>query len=287
MAQAIKIKLDTGRYATPTADDIKDAKQYILNRESTAKDLKELADGLLEDAAERIVTICYKYNVSPGNFTISEEYNPEMMAEIEAVMDELEEAILELMDEHAAKATDNEQHKALIIAWIATLGRGNRNLKDTLETYMAKFLKDIEAAVAALRFMGASQSEAITKIKTYLHHIYDMPEVRTAIRNRNNILATFIRLGGVWQGAVGLSNNGSTNITRMLEITLQMAWMREQALDFQEKGAAGYYQLRGSTYNCDACDEAVGFHEGTEDIMQAPLVHPHCCCYRIPIYFNN
>lgn len=284
MAATITMRLDTGRYKVPTEEDIQAAKDYILERESVSALLKGEIDEVLAEVAERIVAICYKYNVEPKAFTISSQYNEGMMREIEAVMDEAEEAILDLIYRYAERATDNSKVNKAVAAWMATLGRGNRNLQETLDNYLYKYMKDLEAAIAALRHMNVKLADAVSKVKTYMHHIYEMPEVLTAIRNRNGFAATLIQFGGIQRGAVGISNNGSTNVTRMAEITMQMAWMRAQGLQFAEEGAVGYYQLRGSGYNCDTCDEEVGFHEGTDGMLESPLLHPNCCCFRVPIF---
>lgn len=287
MAESIKIRLDESRYIPPTQDDIREAKQYVLRREDNARQLRDSVDEVLSNLAEDIVTCCYKYNVDPYTFTISSSYNEDMMAEISDFMDDAELEILDLIYDYSTKATKDNDHIAALIAWLATLGRGNRNLQDTLDGYLYKTMKDFEAAIAAMRFMGVKLSDAVTKLKTYMHSVYTMPEVLTAFRRRQNFNAAYIRLGGVQPGAVGLSNNGSTNVTNMATITSQMAWMREQGVQMRESGASGYYQLRGSTFNCDLCDDEVGFHPNLDEIETAPYPHPHCKCYRVPIYKNE
>ena len=282
----LTIKLDTSQYMPPTQDDINSAKRYILRRNEYALLLESKIDELLEEAATKIITICYRYNVDPQKFFIGSEYNEEMMKEISDVMDQLEEEILDLIYEYSTIMLDDDKkdRKTALLIWLATLGRGNRNLQGTLDGYLYKTMKDWEAAIAALMSAGVKFSDAITKIKTHLHSIYTMPEIIAAFKNAEKFTATYIRNRGVMQGGVGLSNNGSTNVTNMAKTTLNMAWMRSQAMDFQENGAAGYYQLRGSGYPCSICDDEVGFHPGIADIYITPYPHPHCCCYRIPIY---
>lgn len=281
---SIRIKLDTSIYRQPTADDIRSAKKFILQRNENARVLADRIDEILEDAAERIVRICYKYDVDPEDFTISSEYNAQMMEEIAEVMDEIEETILQLIYEFAEKVTTDKNRLKLLTAWMATLGRGNRNLRDTLDGYLYKTMKDWEAAIAAMRFAKLSVANAITKIKSNLHTIYTMPEVTQAFKQASSFNATYIRSRGVMVGGVGLSNNGSTNVTNMAKITIQMVWMRYQAMDFEESGAIGYYQLRGSNYDCKICDDEVGFHPNIQEIYLKSLPHPHCMCYRVPIY---
>lgn len=287
MAETIKISLDTSKYRKPSQEDIRSAKQFVLQREEMALLLSDRVDEILSDAAERIVVICYKYGVDPKNLYFGSGFNEQMMNEISAAMDELEEEILDLIYEYSTRVTDDRDSMNALLLWMATLGRGNRNLRDTLDTYLYKTMKDWEAAIAAMMYMGVKQTDAITRIKTYLHQIYDMPEVRTAIRNKQRFTATYIRLGGVQPGAVGISNNGSTNVVNMSKITLQMAWMRQYVQDMKsDEDIAGVYILRGSTFDCPLCDENVGFHTIDEAMRLLP-VHAHCKCYCVPVYLNE
>ena len=279
----VVIKLDTKKYQAPSQQDIDAAKQFILQREENARMLEDKIDELLADAAEKIVIICYRYDVDPQKLYIASGFNEQMMNEIAEVMDELEEEILTMMQEYATRSTKDRDRINALLLWMASLGRGNRNLRDTLEGYLYKFMKDLEAAIAALRFADATMADAVTKVKTNLHTIYTMPEVMAAFKNASEFAATYIQSRGVQKGGVGLSNNGSTNVTNMARLTLQMVWMRSRRLEMEEDGAAGFYVLRGSNYPCDYCDSKVGFHPMT-DIDYFPPFHGHCCCYVVPIF---
>ena len=286
MSNTIKISLDTSQYRLPTSEDITSAKQFILRREDYARVLEAKVDECLANAAQEIVTICYKYNVDPQKFSISSQYNEKMMAEIAEVMDNAEEEILDLIyDYSTATVPDGSPsgRKDALAAWIALLGRGNRNLQDTLDGYLYKAMKDWEAAIAALRYANVAMAAAVTKVKSHLHSIYTMPEIMATFDHADDFNATYIRNKGVQKGAVGISNNGSTNVTNMAKLTLQMAWMKELSMEHEEDGAAGYYVLRGSSYPCETCDSMVGFHK-MEDIDGYPPYHGHCCCYVIPIF---
>ena len=279
----VVITLDTKKYKSPTQADINAAKKFILQREEYARLLENRVDEILDEAAERIVIICYRYNVDPQYLYFGSGFNEQMMDEISAVMDELEQQILDLINEYATVPEASASNKNAILLWIATLGRGGKNLQGTLDGYLFKFMKDLEAAVAALRYANATMAEAVTNVKTHLHTIYTMPEVVAAFKEASTFAATYIQSKGVQQGGVGLSNNGSTNVTKMARVTLQMAWMRSYRMDFEESGAVGFYVLRGSSYPCSLCDSKVGFHviDETDDF---PPFHPNCCCYVIPIH---
>ena len=282
----VVVVIDTGKYKSPTQDDIRSAKNFVLQREEYARLLQSRIDEILSDAAESIVTICYRYDFDPKHLYFGNGFSEQMMNDISEVMDDAELEILDLIYKYSTRVTNDRDRINALLLWMATLGRGNKNLKDTLDGYLYKFMKDLEAAVAALRYAKVAMSDAVTKVKSFLHTIYTMPEVSAAFKEASTFAATYIQSRGVQKGGVGLSNNGSTNVTNMARITLQMAWMRSHRLDMEEDGAAGYYVLRGSNYPCSLCDSKVGFHPitNTEDF---PPFHGHCCCITIPIYDKN
>lgn len=287
MAKKINIKIDTSKYVAPTQEDVQAAKDYILRREEYANILGDRVDDLLNDAAEKIVIICYRYGVDPTKLYFSSAFNQEMMKEIGEVMNELEDEVLDLIYEYSTMSTSDRKRINALILWIATLGKGNRNLQQTLEGYMYKMLQDWNAAIAAMMAKGLSVSEAITRIKNYLHNIYIMPEVMEAFEHSNDFTATYIRSKGIQYGARGISNNGSTNVVNMAKNTLQMAWMRDLLNEYQDNEKIALYCVqRGSNFECPICDSHVGIWP-IEDNEHFPLFHPHCCCFVFPIYKNE
>lgn len=287
MAQPIKIKLDTSKYKVPTQEDIAAAKRFINLREQYAGVLGERIDAIIADGAERIVTICYRYEVDPKLLYFSSAFNKDMMSEISEVMDDIEGRILDLIYEYSTRVTDDRDRISILAAWMALLGKGGNNLQDTLDGYLYKMMKDWEAAIAALRYHGVPLADAINIVKSHLHSIYTIPQVVATFKRWHEFAATYIRSRGIQYGAVGISNNGSTNVVNMAKITLQLTWKHNQQLDFEEDDTiAGYVVLRGSNYNCDPCDENAIFHP-IDDIDGYPPVHPHCLCFAVPIHLKE
>lgn len=283
----VTIKLNTARYQAPTTDDVKEAKAYIVKRNEYALALTSLIDRILSEVAERIMRICYQYNVEGEAFSLDKD--TALFEQIQAIMDEAEEEIGDLIEAYSVKCTDNEVYKKLLAIYLSSLGRKNRTFAHTLHEYLRRFLYDLEAMAASYRMSGYGITETLTKMKTSLHNVYGQPEVKKAYR-APTVAAMYLQTKGVHydfetgEGTVGISNNGATNVTSMANNALTMVWMRYQAMMFKEDGAAGYYQLRGSNYPCAVCDSEVGFHEGIDGIINDPYPHPHCMCYRIPIY---
>lgn len=267
--------------------DVKSAKEYILRREAAASALSSLINALLKDAAEEITRICYIYGVDPARFTLDGRYNSRMFDDVCRVLDKLEDDIMELMLDYATRCTEDEERKGQLMPWILLLGKGKRNLKQTLEGRIKMFAKDLEAMIAATAEAKYDMQKAVMRIKSSINAVYVMPEMKAAFAKATRIKAANIRTRGVKHGNTGSSNSEANNILRFAETTLQMTWMRNQLIDFKEHGAVGYYQFRGSNYNCDICDDATGFYPDIDEMLTKPLVHYHCLCYRVPVYDNN
>lgn len=282
MADTIKIQLEN-IYKPITEEQIRTAKNFVLRRESAANVLRSLVDALMEDAADKITRICYRYGVNPTAFTISPDYNSEMFREIADVMDRLEDEILDLLEDYSAKCTKDEKKKVPLILWILALGRKGKGLRASLEQRLRAFLKDVEAMIAAARKAGFGTDKAVRLIRSNLHTAYQMPGMTAAFKNHSMFKAQNIRNRGVKKGNVGESNSEANNIDRFVKTTVQMAWMHYQHELYEERGAAGFMCFRGSTFHCPICDDVCNKFYSIDSQMPLP-VHPSCCCYAIPVY---
>lgn len=270
-------------YIMPTQKDVETGKNYVLRRESAVRGLSSLIDSLLKDAAEEITKLCYQYNVDPKTFKISSIYNEKLFEQIAQILDNLEDDIMELTLDYSTRCTESEKRKGLLLPWILALGRGNRNLKQTLEKRLWSFSRDLEAMIVAVRMAKYDVAKAITRIKSNLYAVYTMPEMIAAFKQSTKLRATYIKTKGIKKGNVGSSNSEANNIDRFARTTVQMSWMRNQKMNYEERGAAGYAVFRGSTYPCDMCDSRVGWHP-IDDTDSFPPQHPSCVCWTVPIF---
>lgn len=295
MKKLVSINLDTSKYRMPTQDEVNNAKRLIRNRERTASALETIIDNILTQAAGEIAEVCLKYNIPAKDFSMT--VNKQMFTEVSTVMDRIEEEIMSLIQEYSLKATNDKDRKKLLAAYIASLGRGNNNLQDTLEGYLYRYLYDLEAIIAAMKLSmennaKLSSAAVVAKIKSSQHSIYTTPEVKSAMSAKNlaAMQATYIRtrgnhsFDGVPLSSVGVSNSNANNVVNMAKNTMAMAWMRNLAVEFQENDdIVGFWVARGSSYDCKICNSQVGFHK-KDDLNGLPLYHSHCCCVAIPIY---
>lgn len=292
MDKTINIKIDTTKFLKPTLQDINKAKNFILKREYTSNSLGTRIDNILTNAAGEIAQICLMYNIPAKSFKLTT--NKQMFAQIEEVMNRIEDEIMTLIVEYSVKNTKSEKSKKAIVAYIASLGRRNNTLQDTLRGYLFRYLYDLEALIAAIKLSmennsNLTKSAAIAKIKSSLHSVYATPEVRLAMSKKNIIAMQAMYLlshgnhsvDNVPLSSIGASSSNAVNVINMAKTTMNMAWMREQLMEFESSNVEYYYQQRGSSYPCSLCDAEVGLHKA--DINEE-YPHPNCKCWRVPIF---
>ena len=284
MAQDITLKLPSGINA-PTQEDITAAKEYVLERSRAEIALASSVDDILKEYAEQMIRVCYKYNIDPQNFSFGA--NDSMRQEIYAILDDLLEELLSLIEEDSVPQKRKNKHYGAIISWLATLGTHNKDLKWTTQYYISRFSKDVEALVAAMKFAGYDVNKAINRSKSILHTLYTSPEVLAAMKSGKMFNAEGIISGGTkydpftHKPSVGLSKYGATNLVTMARSTLAKAWMESLFLEKEEDGMTGYYVFRGSTYSCqNICDMQTGWFHPMSSGMVLPI-HSNCYCYAV------
>lgn len=292
MADKITMKLPSD-VRKPTEEDIREAKRYVLMRSEIAMSAQDAAGELIEQAAEALVEIGYRYDIPASDFQFDASVSPEMMEEVDAVMSELDETLYSLLEDNVLACTSDESRKLALIAILVLLGHRNMGIRNTLYAYEWRTLRQIEAAVAALKASGASRAEAVAKVKASIGSLNSMPEVVSARKFPQYFSAPYILNGGKATypdgspNVPGVAVEGYDAVRFIYGTAVAQIWMKNRLMDMREsEDIVGYYVLRGSEYPCALCDSYVGFHykEYEDDF---PPYHPNCCCYTVPVRRNE
>lgn len=285
----VKITLDTTRYRTPTQDEVDKAKQYALNRGRAANFVVRKLNDRLSQSTKDLVGIGYKYNVEGATF----QWNsvPAMYDEVTELMDKVYEDCMAIIEDSAIPSGESNDKKTALVLYLLSLGRKNRTLSATLEEYLWRYLYDIEAFVAATKIANLSKVDAMTRIVSGFNSTYTDPYVMQAMKVPN-VQSMYLANGGVHtdrftgEKTQGVPINGSVAVTNLASIVVNQVWFRNENLNLINNQVVGYYQLRGSSYPCAICDALVGFHpvHNISELLQSEPVHPHCVCYRVPIF---
>lgn len=290
MSQNITLKLPSGVNA-PTMDDVNAAKEYVLERARAEIALASKVDDILKEYAEKMIRVCYKYNIDPQNFSFGA--NDNMRREIYALLDDLLEELLSLIEEESVPQKKKNKHYGALIDWMVTFGTHNKDLGWTTSYYISRFSKDVEALVAAMRYAKYDVNKAVLRALPILHTLYVSPEVMAAMKSGKPFSADGIRTGGTkydpftHRATVGLSKYGATNLVTMARSTLAKTWMKSEFMEAEDEGMGGYYVFRGSSYPCShICDLECGWFHPMSRGMVLPL-HANCYCFAVFVKFNQ
>ena len=279
----------------PSIKEIIAAQNFIKRRIAFADELGGKVDDILVEGAERIAKICLQYHIPAKDFLL--KANKQMYERITAVMDELEERIFQLIMTYSLHISDNDERKEGLIAYLASLGKNDMDMRETLDAYLFRYMYDMEALMASLllarekgKEKALSDASIIAKVKMAQHTVYTTPEVKMAMSAKYmpTMKAQYVKLMGVHRDNTGLStagvsNSNANNVINMAKNTMNMAWMKNLEMDFeQDDGIEGFFVMRGSSYPCALCDSMVGFHPATDSDL-LPQYHAHCACIAVPM----
>lgn len=289
MAKKLTIKLDTTRYKAPTQEDLDSAKRYILRMNDAANAMRDYAMEEIEDAAVELAQIAMRYDIDPKVFSFDSSVSEDMMTEVAAVMDSLEDSLMEHLEDYATACTDSEGNRTLLLAFLLTLGHRNLGIRDTIHEYLWRTLRQTEALVVAAKENGLTPVQTVSVVRSALDSVNTDRFYLSLMRYRHLYNAPFIRSGGKATYSDGTPNVQGVPVAGILAVrntlvnAVHSTWRYNQTEEMRQDGAIGYWQFRGSDFPCDICDEEVGFHE-LGDIEYDDYPHANCMCGRIPIY---
>lgn len=251
----------------PTEADIEAAKAYLRLRLEAEHSMTYNLSIVMREAAERIVEICYNAKIDPtvGSY---EKLPAKVQLEIEEVVQWLRETIYDYFLTLAIY--DHEENRDKILPFILGENHG-MTFDERLSVYCTKYRDELLLLVGAGLFLEISKSALAKSIGNHLKKPYNNPDLIEGI-------AAPLSYGR------GRTNSMFTALSGLTTFGIAQAWMKDWELTTEEKGAIGWEVRRGSSYNCELCDENCGFHsldEGT----QLPQ-HLSCACFAIPVYLN-
>lgn len=260
-----------------TQQALEEAQDFLARRIEQENILLSGVRSLLYDYAVKIIRLGYKYRTAPSDFAFSN--NDELNREVDDLIQQLLDEIYTLLEESITNLAEDED-KEDILAYFYTLGNGKQTVYEQINGYLSNYKGEMEAFVAAGLLAGYN----------YLRTANDYLANMKAPWTDNLITKAFtmsfpkadrLRSRGATFGR-GRSNVSATQIDRITQGSLDISWWELVKWDMKERGAVGYYQLRGSNYPCEVCDMEVGFHLIEDADNGYP--HSHCKCYRVPAY---
>lgn len=249
----------------PKQSDIDKAKEYIRQRLGAELSMITALESLMKDASRKIVMVVYEDRPQIGNFLFS-DLSAKAQYKIEQIIRWLRESTEECFNARCIPA--EEQDNENILLWVKR-GKNGITFDSKLDEYLNKFATELETLIDAGLFLGLTSSVVARSIGLNLKHPYVNPDLIDGM-GRN------ISYGR------GRTNSMYTAISNLTRFGIASGWNRSKLERENKRGALGWVVKRGSSYPCDICDDNCGFYPSI-DMVNLP-VHPHCCCYAVPIF---
>lgn len=248
----------------PAQKDKREAREYLEKRMDAVRSMSHNLENLMKEAVERIVKICYQFNLRPEQ--LNKDNIPEkVLIRINEVIDWLYETILDYMDTLTEASPDSD--KDFILPWIRR-ERAGMTLEQRLSKYCDQFRFEMFLLTAAGIAVGLGSVPLINSLIRNMPKPWNNPDIKD-------------ELGEIPSYGVGRTNSMYTAINGLTRDAVASGWMKSKYMADRTKGCIGWWVERGSSIPCDLCDPQTGFHYNDS---QLPLYHLSCMCLATPVF---
>lgn len=245
-------------------EDIERAEAYLKERLD--------AEGLMQSAISTILEECAESLV---DFFLGGATQEEIDMAIESLIDSL----LEWIDNIAISYHDRRD---ILLPWLHNEWNDGA-LGDVVRKRANTFHDEIAVACAVGELLHRSKKEILDAVKGSMREPWQNPlivQARKEAEEGTLALPDGLDLAERHYGS-GVPISSLTGLELLGVSAVADTWTRWQWTMERDRGAKGYYVLRGSSYDCDLCDDNVA--HGFFSIDEEPPVptHSHCCCYLV------
>lgn len=245
--------------------DIEAAREYLLLRLEAERSMVRNLEGLMREAAERFVDVCYAAGVDAAGCVFDK-----LPARVRARLEEVVEWLRETIEDYflTLAVYDHEDSRDVVVPLI--LGRTHgMTLGERLEDYCRKFRDELLVLIGAGLALKVARGTLAASIGDNLRHPYGNALLRPAI-------AAPLSYGR------GRTNSMLTALGDLTRHGIARGWMRHWELATAARGAVGWVVRRGSSVACGLCDDNCGFH-AVDEGTGLPM-HNSCCCVAVAVY---
>ena len=221
-----------------------EAEDYIKDRLSAEIAMSNNLSYYIREAAERIIDFCKNLHINASVFTFDED--PDVSAEVDEVIQWLIGMVRSSCVNLAVQptnATDSEDE----LENYAMMERNGEDYDGYLAVYTGMWKDEMQDFVKGMLLAGGLAATWSTSWKGFSHK--------------------------------GMS--AFNRINRLSRYIIADTWMYEFGRRMERDGCMGYIVQRGSSFPCESCDDAVGFHDFSQGMILP--IHANCKCYAIPV----
>ena len=249
-----------------TEEMLEEAKAYLRDRLRNQQSMSRRIEELLMLYAEYMLNALFS---SMGN----SEADMELL-----VLDLIEQ----IMSDCVLLAQDEHDRKDLIFAYINRDIEGD-NLQGRVSSRVHTFANEVMAVYGAGKLLDYGYQKMLASVKDNLKDPWHNPIITEAKEKAQSGEITIPDGMDLEEPHFGKGSPISSSVALdfICEAAIADGWMEWLYLDNKDKGAKGYFVLRGSSYSCEECQSHVGIFWPIDNKDHYPPFHRSCVCYVI------
>lgn len=230
------------------------------------------------DAIREILNLSREYSFLGQRFTF--DASADLSEQVNLILIEMSDALLDEMNARTLKTVEEHDDDNDIIMYINREQYG-MDAVTRMDKHASALRFALEGYLAVSFANKLSNADIIGDAIRFLSNPYGWQPMQEAFAHPEGWASEIIQTRGFH---VGRGNDTDTikAITLMIQYEVLEGYHRSQLLDFgRDPDIIGYRVVRGSTYDCEVCDElCIGIHPLDVQVLPA---HPRCRCSMIPV----
>lgn len=230
------------------------------------------------DTIRKILILCQEYSFLGEKFTFNA--SKDLSDEVNNLLIQLSDAMLAEADRRTLKTIDNDDDDETVLAWIHREYNGETN-EERMDRHASALRFLLEGYLAVSFANKLTNGDIIGDALRYLSNPYGWEPMREARMHPERWASETIR--EVFKPGRGNATNPIDAMANMIQYQVLDGYNHGLLLEFgRDPDIVAYRVERGSSYDCEVCDEAVAGSPYPLDVQIVPL-HNRCRCRVIPI----
>lgn len=234
------------------------------------------------EVIRKILNIAREYSFLGERFTF--DASSDLAEQVDDILVQLSDAMLEEADRRTLKTVENDDDDDNVLAYIHREHNGETN-EERMDKHASALRFLLEAYLAVSFANKLTNADIIGDVLRYLADPYGWQPLRDAMKNPERWSSEMFTRG--YHPGRGNAVSPIDAMANMIQYEVLEGYNRGLLLDFQrDPDIVAYRVERGSSYDCDMCDEIVAGSPYLLDVQVVPS-HFRCQCVVIPIRANE
>ncbi len=242
--------------------------------------MKGRVSGHTRRTVNLIISLAMQYSYLGTSFTF--DADDDLDTQVNLLLVQLSDAIMEETETRAAKTVEEEDRESALI--YARRPIDGRDSTERLDAHCSDLKFALEGYLAVCFAAALNKTAIIGGVNAFLNSPNTWERMRENFGD-NRYRATFVSERGFHFGK-GMPTDPRKGMTLVAQTFISETYHHGVLSEYgRMPGIIGYRVHRGSTYDCEECDElCIGIHPIDDQVLPA---HPRCMCYTTPVVIGE